>query len=217
MVSSPPVRNDRSAGKSPPPPESLFPPGSESPADQEPSRRRGSFSFLRRTKSGTQLAAARSPSRVRLSKKQRRASREQEMGREHIPNAPPRIPDIPRPMQLQTFGGENTKPGYTGYGSFRTGSGYGGSDASRSYPNHVGVNMYSNVPVPPIPGSMPDGRGGYPDPGRNDSMTQRGRYSYASSAISTINSPRRLRRRKDPTPFKHVPPAPVPARPVLIG
>ncbi|RKU45396.1 hypothetical protein DL546_004710 [Coniochaeta pulveracea] len=32
-------------------------------------------------------------------------------------------------------------------------------------------------------------------------MTHRGRYSYASSAMSTINSPRRVRRRKDPTPF----------------
>ena len=33
---------------------------------------------------------------------------------------------------------------------------------------------------------------------RTESMTHRGRYSYASSAISTINSPRRVRRRKDP-------------------
>lgn len=37
---------------------------------------------------------------------------------------------------------------------------------------------------------------------RTESMTHRGRYSYASSAISTLNSPRRVRRRKDPTPFK---------------
>lgn len=37
---------------------------------------------------------------------------------------------------------------------------------------------------------------------RTESMTHRGRYSYASSAVSTINSPRRLRRRKDPTPYK---------------
>lgn len=34
------------------------------------------------------------------------------------------------------------------------------------------------------------------------SMTNRGRYSYASTtATSTVNSPRRVRRRKDPTPF----------------
>lgn len=34
------------------------------------------------------------------------------------------------------------------------------------------------------------------------SMTNRGRYSYASSAVSTTHAPRRIRRRKDPTPFK---------------
>ncbi|KAF4583302.1 putative septin aspE [Ophiocordyceps camponoti-floridani] len=47
-------------------------------------------------------------------------------------------------------------------------------------------------PVPPIPYEVYD---------RSESMTHRGRYSYASSAVSTINGPRRVRRRKDPTPF----------------
>lgn len=38
---------------------------------------------------------------------------------------------------------------------------------------------------------------------KEGSMAHRGRYSYASSAVSsTMNSPRRVRRRKDPTPFK---------------
>lgn len=55
---------------------------------------------------------------------------------------------------------------------------------------------YSKVPVPPIP------NGGYDPYARTESMTHRGRYSYASSAISTLNNPRRVRRRKDPTPFK---------------
>ncbi|PWW73806.1 hypothetical protein C7212DRAFT_354136 [Tuber magnatum] len=36
---------------------------------------------------------------------------------------------------------------------------------------------------------------------KEDSMAHRGRYSYASSAVSTVNSPRRVRRRRDPTPF----------------
>lgn len=36
---------------------------------------------------------------------------------------------------------------------------------------------------------------------RTESMTHRGRYSYASSLVSTVNGPRRLRRRKDPTPY----------------
>ncbi|KXL45578.1 hypothetical protein M433DRAFT_50061, partial [Acidomyces richmondensis BFW] len=37
---------------------------------------------------------------------------------------------------------------------------------------------------------------------RTESMTHRGRYSYASSTVNVnVNSPRRVRRRKDPTPF----------------
>ncbi|EXF85831.1 hypothetical protein COL5a_009265 [Colletotrichum fioriniae] len=50
-------------------------------------------------------------------------------------------------------------------------------------------------PMPPIPANA------YDPYARTESMTHRGRYSYASSAISTVNSPRRVRRRKDPTPF----------------
>ncbi|KAL1988707.1 hypothetical protein VTN96DRAFT_8407 [Rasamsonia emersonii] len=49
------------------------------------------------------------------------------------------------------------------------------------------------VPVPPVPAIDPYAR--------TESMTHRGRYSYASSAVSSVNSPRRLRRRKDPTPY----------------
>jgi len=39
---------------------------------------------------------------------------------------------------------------------------------------------------------------------RSASMTNRGRYSYASNTANPahVNSPRRVRRRKDPTPFK---------------
>lgn len=62
--------------------------------------------------------------------------------------------------------------------------------------NYFGAN---HPPVPPIP---------FDPYQRSESMTHRGRYSYASSAISTINSPRRVRRRKDPTPFKCVTAAP---------
>ena len=40
---------------------------------------------------------------------------------------------------------------------------------------------------------------------RGESMTNRGRYSYPSNGAPTsVNSPRRVRRRKDPTPFKYV-------------
>jgi hypothetical protein len=38
---------------------------------------------------------------------------------------------------------------------------------------------------------------------RGESMRNRGRYSYASSVSpANVSSPRRVRRRKDPTPFK---------------
>lgn len=48
-------------------------------------------------------------------------------------------------------------------------------------------------PAPPIP---------FEPYARTESMTHRGRYSYASSAVSTVAGPRRIRRRKEPTPFK---------------
>lgn len=55
----------------------------------------------------------------------------------------------------------------------------------------------ADVAVPPVP------TGHWVDPyARTESMTNRGRYSYASTAVSTTNNPRRVRRRKDPTPFK---------------
>ncbi|PSS03241.1 hypothetical protein BD289DRAFT_359384 [Coniella lustricola] len=54
----------------------------------------------------------------------------------------------------------------------------------------------ADVAVPPVPA------GNWVDPyARTESMTNRGRYSYASTAVSTTNNPRRVRRRKDPTPF----------------
>lgn len=63
--------------------------------------------------------------------------------------------------------------------------------------------MESTNGAPPVP-AMPAGYAEAPvDPyARTESMTHRGRYSYASSAVSTLNSPRRVRRRKDPTPYK---------------
>lgn len=62
------------------------------------------------------------------------------------------------------------------------------------------VAMTSNVPIPPIPSN---GGAALVDVyARTESMTNRGRYSYASSSVSTVNNPRKVRRRKDPTPFK---------------
>lgn len=72
------------------------------------------------------------------------------------------------------------------------------ADVAPARPSYEPTRSFaSNVPVPPIPNNL-----NFDPYARTESMTHRGRYSYASSAVSTINSPRRVRRRKDPTPFK---------------
>ncbi|KAL3954932.1 hypothetical protein ACCO45_010495 [Purpureocillium lilacinum] len=59
----------------------------------------------------------------------------------------------------------------------------GSAEAPRSY------SAANHPPVPPVP---------FDPYARTESMTHRGRYSYASSAISTINSPRRHPRHRNP-------------------
>lgn len=130
--------------------------------------------------------------------------RQQEILREQREAAnapPPQLPDLyngaPLP-KLQTFGGED-RPDSIAIMSGR----YlprQSSEAPRVTPTNI-----QNIPVPPMPTKTP---GTAPktenvDPyARTESMTHRGRYSYASSAVSTVSNPRRVRRRKDPTPFK---------------
>ena len=117
-----------------------------------------------------------------------------------IPQQPPKIPDLPRSFKLQTFGGENTRDGSMANLSSKVQGQHQGGLTPRDIREYTGPNMY-NVPIPPIPDTQGDE--GYVDPyARSESMTHRGRYSYASSTVSTVNSPRRMRRRKDPSPFK---------------
>ncbi|KAI0877974.1 septin [Hypoxylon argillaceum] len=148
--------------------------------------RRSSFgNLLRRTKSGDL-------------KNGRKGSQGQQ--REPVPNSPPRLPALyngSQPQPLQTFGGE-TRPDSVAIVS-------GKADHSfHRYPPRASIepgrpSMSSSIARPPVP---PVPNGAWVDPyARTESMTNRGRYSYASSAMSTINSPRRVRRRKDPTPF----------------
>jgi hypothetical protein len=153
--------------------------------------RRSSLGLLLRRSKSTEL-------KPKGSKKQQAAAREQEQlerqRREAIPKSPPRLPDLyngSAPPELPYGGGEhpnsNAKGSYQGRASMEPGR---PSDVS-------GI-----PPIPPIP-SNGSRNGDWVDPyARTESMTHRGRYSYASSAVSTINSPRRVRRRKDPTPFK---------------
>ncbi|RYP82529.1 hypothetical protein DL769_001635 [Monosporascus sp. CRB-8-3] len=154
---------------------------------QEP--RRTSFGMrLRRSKSGDLGSKG--------GKKHQLQQRQQDV----VPAFPPRLPALyngAQPPPLQTFGGDE-RPDSIAIVS-------GKADHSfHHYPPRPSMDpgrpsvssSAASYSVPPLPD------GGYVDPyARTESMTHRGRYSYASSAMSTINSPRKVRRRKDPTPF----------------
>ncbi|RDW67674.1 putative septin aspE [Coleophoma cylindrospora] len=154
--------------------------------------RRSSLGLLLRRSKSTEL---------RGNKKQK-AQREAELLRQQkeaasIPKSPPRLPDLyngSAPPKLQSFGGEDRPDSV----AIVTGRHNGGYVQGRVSMEPVrSQTATSSVPIPPIPKTDE-----WVDPyARTESMTHRGRYSYASSAVSSINSPRRVRRRKDPTPF----------------
>ncbi|KAK4232339.1 hypothetical protein QBC38DRAFT_93608 [Podospora fimiseda] len=157
-----------------------------------PPRRSSLGTLLRRTKS-TDL------------KKQRAKELELLRQREAVPQTPPRLPSLyngapapqlglgseARPDSLAIVSGraEYHRPEYTSPSAT--------SATPRPSVSMEQSNSRSTIPIPPPP--IPNG--GFDPYAGTSSMAHRGRYSYASSAISTINSPRRVRRRKDPTPF----------------
>jgi len=153
---------------------------------QQPTPRRSSFgNLLRRTKSGD------------LGRSGRKGSQTQ---RDSVPRSPPRLPALyngTQPQPLQTFGGDS-QPDSSPVASGKADHSFHHYPPRASIdPGRPSMSSVANPPVPPVP------NGAWIDPyARTESMTHRGRYSYASSAISTVNSPRRVRRRKDPTPFK---------------
>ena len=169
-------------------------------------RRRPSFSFLRRSKSTDRATPRRNVSGGKLIKKQRTLSRDQTTLGDQIASFPPRIPNLPPPPVLQSFGGQDPRPDSLDIISNKAGHTYHprAVSFSRASIDPPGPRMYPHIPIPPVPGVAAELNGDSAmDPyARTESMTNRGRYSYASSSISTINNPRRMRRRKDPTPFK---------------
>lgn len=161
--------------------------------------RRPSLGFLRRSKSTEHVTERKSSNKI--SKKMlREQAREEEARRQReaaaVSKHAPRLPALSPTPQLNSFGGE------------RAASSYGQHLQHLQHlqqPQAMSTSQLRSVmdapPVPPLP---PGARAALSrDPyAASDSMTHRGRYSYASSAVSTINSPRRVRRRKDPTPYK---------------
>jgi hypothetical protein len=96
----------------------------------------------------------------------------------YAPKSAPRLPDLSPAPELETFGGEE-RDRMADPMPPRPQSGFAASPSMTSSITNV-IDPYA----------------------RTESMTHRGRYSYASSAVSTVNSPRRVRRRKDPTSYK---------------
>lgn len=125
-----------------------------------------------RRSKSTEPLSERKSSGSRLLRK--KSSEKDELARQREANAV-----TPQPPKLPTF---PQQPQLQTFGGDMA-----GSDRARN----------NNVPVPPVPSS--DAVDPY---ARTESMTHRGRYSYASSAISITSNPRRVRRRKDPTPYK---------------
>lgn len=150
--------------------------------------------LLRRSKSGE----------MKGGKKAQQAAREAELQRQRdasVPKSPPRLPQLyngaPAP-QFDHFG-VDTRPDSIAIVSGRADQRQYSTSIHRPSMDPPRASTSTAPAVPPVP------NGNWVDPyARTESMTHRGRYSYASSAVSTVNSPRRVRRRKDPTPFKYV-------------
>ncbi|KAK4208701.1 hypothetical protein QBC37DRAFT_66110 [Rhypophila decipiens] len=147
-----------------------------------PPRRSSLGMLLRRSKSGDL-------------KKQQRAAKEQELQRQRdasVSKSPPRLPVLYNGAPAPQIGlGSEARPDSIAIVSGKADT----MSVATPRPSMDPSRSMMNVPIPPIPNN------GFDPYANTGSMAHRGRYSYASSAVSTINSPRRVRRRKDPTPF----------------
>ncbi|PYH47796.1 septin [Aspergillus saccharolyticus JOP 1030-1] len=149
-------------------------------AETKDQRRTSSLGFLRRSKS-IELLGERRPSASKSGKSIPTELDPRPQRASMLYHQPPRLPDLSPAPVLETFGGESPRE--------TTPAPPSQSPAPR--PQSVAPSTMS-TPVKPESS----------DPyARAESMAHRGRYSYASSAVSSVNNPRRLRRRKDPTPY----------------
>ncbi|KAH8426487.1 septin [Aspergillus melleus] len=160
----------------PQPPAEPLPENGDTTKDQ---KRTSSLSFLRRSKSTDILGERRSSgSKSKKMGKPQATEEDIRRQRESMVRQPPRLPDFAPPPVLETFGGDERRD----------------TVAALSNQNFASQQQARSAVSTPV---APD----YDPYARTESMTHRGRYSYASSAVSTVNNPRRLRRRKDPTPY----------------
>jgi hypothetical protein len=147
-----------------------------------------------------------------MSRKQKALAQEEALRKQReaamLPKEPPRLPSHSPLPQIASFGGEN-RPDSVAIVSNNVGSysnNFSRPNFSRPSVEQQRMPPASNLAVmPPIPGSSHSHSFIDTDPyARTESMTNRGRFSYASSQVSAVNSPRRIRKKKQPTPFKYV-------------
>lgn len=164
--------------------------------------------------------------------KQQQAEMErQQREAQMLPKQPPRLPSHNPLPGMPSFGGEdarpdsiamfNHKPQSYGRNAPQTAPGQAQTPvqaaANFSRPGNVGIapaqtdnssspayalrGASASVSPPPAVTTTDNG---YDATERTGSMTNRGRYDYTATAAQAghVNSPRRMRRRKDPTPFK---------------
>ncbi|KAG6012290.1 hypothetical protein E4U43_007861 [Claviceps pusilla] len=150
------------------------------------SRRPNFGMLLRRSKSGDFNKGAR--------KAQALKEAELERQRQVAMRVPPKLPEFANNTEQlsKALPQELQQPSQPTYSHKNPDSGGYYVRASTEPHDYVATGA---PPMPPIPNMMFDPYA------RSESMANRSRYSYASTAVSTINSPRRVRRRKDPTPF----------------
>lgn len=155
----------------------------------------------------------RKSSKLRAQQEQDRQEQER-LARQNEP--PPRLPSQQPLPGIATFGGDDanhnnhnltsarnpannfSRPGQNQYASTTTTNGNSSMPSYRNTPNNSSSPAYAVRG-----GTSPPGKSSGEYVERHESMTNRGRYSYASSTVGVnVSSPRRVRRRKDPTPFK---------------
>lgn len=167
--------------------------------------------------------STRSFTMLRKSSKLKAQQAEQQRREASLPREPPHLPSLNPLPGIATFGGEDARPdsvaifnnAYThsqpSATNFSRPSAMAPSSSFTSSSSPAYAARRANG-IPRDSTSPPDSKAtktngeyvGNPSTDRTESMTNRGRYSYASSTVNvnSINSPRRVRRRKDPTPFK---------------
>ena len=167
---------------------------------------RRSPSSSRRKVSGEGLNMLRKSSRMRREEQERLEAERQARLNQPAPKLPSHNP-LPG---IDTFGGDIDSSSSPRQNFSRPGNAFAmnSNTNNSSSPAYAVRSAHGSSASPEEARGRPNGYGEYvPDSShvsRTESMANRGRYSYASStaAVNNVNSPRRVRRRKDPTPFK---------------